>query len=272
MCEERDPTLPRAVLTSCHTDQYLSKQDPQAKAYRTRANVLKSGPLSRKPQTGESRMTKTAKLRLCLILFFLVVSVLSIQGQSGRRKVEPPPAAPVPSPTAEPTPRPQKKIDAPEIGFVVVMDRGGAAFNYPTSFYDAVQMGCAERLRSESRAWVDTVRDDMHRGQAIKRAKSETTGNVVWLQLNAGPMNNPSNQNYNDIEIEYVVYAPGTGKTVTSGRGYQNSQRRGPLVITPPGATNNAMLREQILRLAAEDVADRILNALHLGTTPPIVN
>lgn len=215
-------------------------------------------------------MTKTSR-RSCLFLLFVVVSVFSIQAQSGRRKVEPPPSAPIQSPTPEPTPVPQKKIDGPEVGFVVVMDRGGA-FGYPNSFYDAVQIGCAERLRSESRAWVDTVRDDMHRGQAIKRAKSETTGNVVWLQLSTSAIAGSTSQNGSDIEIEYVVYAPGTGKTVTQGRGYQSSVRRGPITVTPPVGTNNGMVREQLLRMTAEDVADRILNALQLTATPPIVN
>jgi len=215
-------------------------------------------------------MTKNT-LRLWLLLLVVGLSVLSVQAQSGRRKVEPPPAAPIPTPTPEPTPVPQKKIDGPDIGFVVVMDRGGALNAYPISFYDVVQMGCAERLRSASSAWVDTVRDDMHRGQAMKRAKSETTGHVVWLQL-SNTMSGSASQNYNDIEIEYIVYAPVTGKTVASGRGYQNANRRGPLVVTPPVVTNNTMVREQILRMAAEDVADRILDALHLTTTKPIVN
>jgi hypothetical protein len=85
-------------------------------------------------------------------------------------------------------------------------------------------------------------------------------------------MSGSSSQSYNDIEIEYVVYAPGTGKTVTSGRGYQNANRKGPLVVAPPVVTNSTAVREQLLRITAEDVADRILRALHLVTTPPIVN
>jgi hypothetical protein len=107
----------------------------------------------------------------------------------------------------------------------------------------------------------------MNRGEAVKRAKGETTGNIVWLQLNAFSMRSSPSQNYDDLEIEYVVFAPGTGKILTSGRGYQNANRKGPLVVSPPIGTNSVMVREQLLRIAAEDVADRILKSLHVPTT-----
>ena len=146
-------------------------------------------------------------------------------------------------------------------------DRNGAFNAYPTSFYDVVQSGCAERLRKASSAWVDMVRDDMNRGQALKRAKGETNGYVVLLTLSTSATGSSTSQNYSDVEIEYAVFAPGTGKIVASGRGYQNGNRAGPLVVSPPIGTNSPMVREQLLKLAAEDVADRILKSLHVAPT-----
>src|SRR4029077_6174619 len=104
-----------------------------------------------------------------LLLLFVAVSAFSVQAQSGRRKAPPPPAAPIPTPTPEPTPIPPKELDKkPEAGFIVGMDRGGARSSYPISYYDVVQSGCAERMRSTSSAWVDMERNEMTRADAIK--------------------------------------------------------------------------------------------------------
>jgi hypothetical protein len=67
------------------------------------------------------------------------------------------------------------------------------------------------------------------------------------------------------IEIEYVVFAPGTAKIATSGRTYQNANRKGPVVVQPPGGSNNQVYVERMLERAAEDAAERILKALHLS-------
>src|SRR5262245_32956933 len=144
-------------------------------------------------------MTKyTLRFSFCLLL--VVVGVTCVQAQSGRRKAPPPPAAPIPTPTPEPTPVEQKKPDdKPSTGFIVGMDRNGAFTAYPTTFYDVVLSSCAERLRRASTAWVDLVRDEMNRGQALKRAKGETTGYVVYMQLSSGAMGNSSSQDYSTI-------------------------------------------------------------------------
>ena len=210
-------------------------------------------------------MTKPT-LRYCLFLLFIAACAVGVQAQSGRRKVPPPPAAPIPTPTPEPTPVSKEKVDNREqFGFVVGMDRGGALGNYPISFYDVVQSACAEGFAASQRRGL-TWSEPTCTGARRLRAKSETTGNVVWLQLSNGGMNSTS-QNYSDIQIEYIVYAPGTGKTVTSGRGYQGANRAGPIVVQPPIGTNNAMVREQLLSIAAEDVADRILKAVKHAAT-----
>ena len=207
-------------------------------------------------------------LKFSVVVVFALCCTFAVKAQSGRRQAPPPPSAPIPTPTPEPTPVAQTKVeDKNRTGFIVGMDRNGAFTAYPTSFYDVVLSACAERLRRASTAWVDLVRDDMNRGQALKRAKEESTGYVVYLQLNTSTMSNSSNQNYSDIEIEYSVFSPSTGKLATQGRGYQNAQRKGPLVVNPPIGTNSSMVREQLLAMAAEDVADRILKALHVLMT-----
>ncbi|HSB29312.1 MAG TPA: hypothetical protein VLE19_15700, partial [Pyrinomonadaceae bacterium] len=70
---------------------------------------------------------------------------------------------------------------------------------------------------------------------------------------------------YDQIQLEYVVFAPGTAKIVTSGRTYQNASRKGPVVVGPTGGgSTSGLYREVLLKRAGEEAGDRILRALHL--------
>jgi hypothetical protein len=206
----------------------------------------------------------------CLLLAAVIAAcMLSVPAQSGRRQTKVAPAAPVPTPTPEPAPEPKRQAKVSELNFLVGIDH--LTFdNYPISFYDAVLRGCADRLTHTSSASVD-VSDNLTRGDAVKKARAaKGTYYVIWLQLSAQTMNS-SNQGYDQIELEYIVFAAGTAKVVTSGRSYQNSNRAGPVVVGPTtrGSTSG-IYREQLLRRAAEEAADRILKALHL-TIPSTV-
>jgi hypothetical protein len=193
--------------------------------------------------------------------FVLLISLcaLTAQAQSGRRQTKPAPAAPVPTPTPEPTPKPKKAESESELLFVLGADRHGSFTNLPYSYFDAVLLGCGERLRSGSSASVDVSQQSISRGEAIKRAKSEAGGYVVWINLTIDSMA----RSYDDLEVEYVVFAPSTAKVLTSGRTYLNGNRKGPIVVGPRGSTNG-IYREQLLKQAGEDAGSRILKALHL--------
>jgi len=107
----------------------------------------------------------------------------------------------------------------------------------------------------------------MSRGEAIQKAKSATKTYVVLLTLKFDTMSN--SRSWDDLELEFVVFAPGTAKVVTSGRSYLNTNRKGPLVVGRPGNVPGGMMREEWIRNAGEDAADRILKALHMGGPPP---
>ena len=77
-------------------------------------------------------------------------------------------------------------------------------------------------------------------------------------------------RSYDDVVLEFVVFAPGTAKVALSGNSYPNTNRAGPISV-PRGGSTNGMYREQLLRLAGEDVGNRILKSLHLET-PKIPN
>lgn len=192
----------------------------------------------------------------------VALCALMVEAQSGRRQVKPPPAAPIPTPTPEPTPIPQKTDKEPELWFFLGANRNFSNANLPFSYYDAALYGCAERLRTGSSASVDVTDKDLSRGEAIKRAKSEDRSYVVHVTLSLDQMA----RSYDDLVVEYVVFAPGTAKVVTSGRTYLNGQRAGPVVVGPNSrGSTSGLYREELLKRAGEDAGERILKALHLN-------
>ena len=195
----------------------------------------------------------------------IVLGVLSVQAQSGRRKTPPPPAAPIPTPTPEPTPTPGKTDNEDELVFLLGADRYNSNVNIPFSYYDAVLNGCAERLRAGSSAVVDVAGKDLSRGDAIKRAKSETKSYVIYMTLNADTMGRRADE----LLLEYIVFAPVTAKIVTSGRSYMTGRRAGGVVIQPPNTRDGALYREETLRIMGEDAGERILKSMHLNMPLP---
>lgn len=191
--------------------------------------------------------------RLTGTLFFIAVLLCAgtAFAQSGRRQTKPAPAAPVPTPTPEPTPIPKKENKEPELIFLVGADRMGS-FSIPFTYYDAIVRGCADRLRAGSSADVDVAERDLNRGDAIKKAKSDTKTYVVLMGLSYDSMARSAD----DLVIDFVVFAPETAKVVTTGRSYLNSNRSGPLVV---GSPQRGLYREEMFRLAGEDAANRIL-------------
>lgn len=200
------------------------------------------------------------RLTAAVCVNVILLCAVSVQAQSGRRQTKPPPAAPVPTPTPEPTPTPKKDQKEPEMIFLVGHDRKGS-FSLPFTFYDAVMQGCSERLKARLTADVDVARQELGRGDAIKKAKSETRTYVVLLSLVFDHLA----RSYDDLMVEYVVFAPGTAKVVTTGRSYMNSNRAGPIVVSPPTRGPGGLYREELIRQAGEDAADRILKAMKLG-------
>ena len=202
---------------------------------------------------------------MCCLLI-VAGCAISAQGQSGRRQQKAPAVAPVPTPTPEPTPEPkeQKKSD---LGFLIAASKFNAFESYPWSYYTAAMYGCAEKLRTGSSADVTVVENDMNRGEAIKKAKGESTTYVVLLTLVLDQM---TAQSFNDLELDYVVFAPKTGKVVTTGKTYLNVNHRGPLVVGPSrrGSTG-VMMREQLMKYAGEDAGERILKAMSLNIQVP---
>ena len=192
----------------------------------------------------------------------IALCVWSVQAQSGRKHVKPAPATPVPTPTPEPTPAAKKADKVSELMFYLGADRNDSFAMLPYTYSDAVVRGCAGRLRAGSSAGVEVTDKSFSRGEAIKKAKSETTSYVVLLTLKFDTLA----RSYDDLVLDFLVLAPVTAKVVTTGRSYTTGKRAGPVIVDPTGrGSTSPLYREKLLQLAGEEAGDRILKALHLN-------
>ena len=75
---------------------------------------------------------------------------------------------------------------------------------------------------------------------------------------------------YDDLVLEFIVYAPETAKVVTNGRSYLRGQRAGPITVDPnAGRTTSGIYRQEMLKRTGEEAGDRIIKSLHLDVTIP---
>ena len=108
----------------------------------------------------------------------------SAMGQSGRRLAKSP-AVSVPTPEPKPPEKKPVANDQPQLTLVVGTDRGDVFAGVPSYYYDSVLQSCARRL-NEAHVKLEVANNEMTRGDAVKRARAEKDGYVVWLQLRCG--------------------------------------------------------------------------------------
>jgi hypothetical protein len=146
------------------------------------------------------------------------------------------------------------------------MDESDSFAGIPFSFYDTVLGSCAHRLRNSS-ANIDVVERSINRGEAVKKAKGEKETFVVWLRLVYDSMRSSSTPSYDQLIVDYIVFAPTTAKIATSGRTYPGAYRKGAIIV-PKTGSGNVIYTEQLLKRAAEEAAERILDGLHIVELP----
>lgn len=211
-------------------------------------------------------------LALCLSALFILASVA--QAQSGRR-VKRPPISPSPAPEAQPQPTPAsvKATTAEQFSLFVCMDQRDLFANIPLYYYDAVRTAFVQRLNQASSVHV-TIGPEMHRPDAVKRAKNEESTYVVLLKLDVDAFDpRRSSGTYVDpstIIIRYAVFAPVNGKTKMEGRVYQQQYRAGRVGVGLPSRRNNPIYSEYLLKESAREAADRVLAEFNLRTAPRV--
>ncbi len=211
-----------------------------------------------------SKHTRAVLLLKTIIVFTVILSSAQlIPAQSGRRAKPKATSVPAPTPEPEPTPKPREEIP-PAYTMIVGIERE-LAFDYSAStFFDIVLKACSDRLDRSPSVRVQSSQQNLMRSEAIKAAKDSTDAHVVWLKLSNDMVGADSSANGAGIVIEFSVYAPTTGKLVTSGRSHQVQPRGGIMGGIPPGGRDNQTYREYLIKEAAEKAAERILSSLSL--------
>ncbi|MBI3654428.1 MAG: hypothetical protein HY231_25650 [Acidobacteria bacterium] len=202
-------------------------------------------------------------------LMMLLVSLMlfpfgSANAQSGRKipktPTKPPetttPKEPPPSHNASPSP-----TKAPQLAVLVTFQL--QTFN--SEIYSRyVAQGCLERLHRALAVKGQSGRE-MNRKEAADFAKASAEVYVLWFELESDAFNSAS-ASRNDISsmyVNYVLYAPNTGKLLSSGHVYQN--QRGGLTRQLP---QNLMTAEYLLRRTGSELADRVFKVLNLPLPP----
>ena len=188
---------------------------------------------------------------------------IAIHAQSGRRTPKAP-ATPTPEPTPEAKPSPKKPADdKPTVALILGID-GDSFNNIPLYYYDSVLQSCADRLNEAASLSLDVSGNTMNRGEAVRMAKSQKEAHVAALQLRTEQMGSSSSNQYESIYIEYTLFAPGTAKVVASGHTYQRPGKTRGVIPIPSTGRTSSVYTEQLLRQAARDAADRLMDALHV--------
>src|SRR5258705_1176406 len=187
-------------------------------------------------------------------LIFALGCAATAAAQSGRRaKSAPAPAVPTPEQTPAPIVLEQPK---PTLQFVVGIDRYDNFSSVSIASYNAVLRSCSDRLDESPLVSVERLERSLSRNEATNRAKAEKNAYVVWLRLREDNMSSSPTGTPNNVAIEYVVFAPNTGKVVSSGSAYPRKRS-----IIPGSGTSGINGDSEIIE-AARAAANKILSAM----------
>jgi hypothetical protein len=229
----------------------------------------------RSPLPSPSVAARRAKFARVLCAALLVVACASAaHGQSGRRVRRQQEIAPVPTPTPEPQAKKPVQEAAKKITLLVLADNSPSMQTSSTA-QSIVMQTFGQRLREVSSFELNNESTRSSRGEAARRAKSEKERFVVWVALRVNgidndPMgiNRPNPENYH---IEYGVYAPVTGKSISYGTVYMRAGYGsiGGVRVGAPSCYPATFAYEYEFVYGAIDAANRVIKAFNL-IPPPV--
>jgi hypothetical protein len=192
----------------------------------------------------------------------LIGSATGISAQSGKRGVK---KSPVPSATPGETKPPETRTDTtPKLELLVGIQDPGAFDGVPAYVSRDVIRACVARLNESAGVAATVTSDNLTRHDAIKLAKGESQGFVVWLEVRGDSMDASTGlSNRYNIYLAYTIFQPGTAKVKASGRAQYGTQSAGPVGVGLPRTSNvdpNYAIRE-----SARQAADKILAAFEIS-------
>lgn len=183
-------------------------------------------------------------------------------GQSGRRqKTAPSPPTPPPADAPaknESEAKPRAASSVPLTPVVVGGDRFGSSnMTIGPNYIDEAVESCALEL-DKAGGLEARSGGGMTRKEAVDRAKKETEGYVVWLEMRS------DGNRVEDLWVSFTVFRPQTAKILTSGNAYLSGRRigRGPVGVGVPSVGGRAPL-QYLMREAGREVARRVADKLH---------
>ena len=188
---------------------------------------------------------------LVLLLLGLALEAGETEAQSGRRTAPPSPVnsiPPTPVVTPEnPTPETEKPLAPGQLPARVRLQVARQPTSKHLSSEDQIFASFIKQLNRYENIEATSI-GDLKEGRAVERARAETEAFVVMLKFDIDSFQNGTIiTNSEDLEIEYSVLAPRTGKKQTKGKIYfqtigggrmrkQDWPNGTPIRITPEGA------------------------------------
>lgn len=199
---------------------------------------------------GQSR--KQSGLAVFLLLFGVIWEAGEAEAQSGRRTVKP--SSPISSTPAAPNENSDPHSVKPAAGELPAKVRLLVA-RQPTSKHlhteDQIFASFVKHLNEYANIEATSI-GDTKEGRAVERAKNETEAFVILMKFDIDSFQSGTIiMNSQDLQIEYSVLAPQTGKRQTKGKVYfqgigggrlrKSSWPNGtPIRITPEAAGSEA--------------------------------
>jgi hypothetical protein len=206
------------------------------------------------------RLQNDRQILLSISLIF-ACAVLT-QAQSGRRSTSTSSTTPTVSGPKTVEKAPAK---APRIHLLVGVESRNPFTNIPYYLSDTVLDNCVRRLADSADIVPNAVGRGMDRVDAVRRAKAEKEGYVVWLQIESDVIDSGKQQKNgpDELYVRYTIFEPVTAKVRQSGRTHQQIYKTGRVGVSTPNK-NSPVYSEYALKQAAREAAERILEAFDI--------
>jgi hypothetical protein len=206
------------------------------------------------------RLPKNRQILLSILPIF--ACALLTQAQSGRRSTSTPSTTPTVSGPKTVEKAPAK---APRIHLLVGVESRNPFTNIPYYLSDTVLDNCVRRLADSAEIIPNAVGRGMDRVDAVRRAKAEKEGYIVWLQIESDVIDSGKQQKNgpDELYLRYTIFEPVTAKVRQSGRTHQQIYKTGRVGVSTPNK-NSPVYSEYALKQAAREAAERILEAFDI--------
>jgi hypothetical protein len=204
--------------------------------------------------------------RRVLLFAAIILACASVTyAQSGRRSTGGSTTTTTPS-VSGPRTIEKKPEKPPRLQLLVGIDNRDLSTNVPSYLSDTVISNVLRRLGDAADVIATAAGSPMNRADAVKQAKEETTRYVVWLQIGSELADSGRQQRKNAVDelyVSYMILEPATGKFKQSGRSHHQIYQTGRVGVSTPN-TNGKMYSEYALKQAAQETAERILEAFEI--------